>query len=344
MTQSYCLFSCGVSVLRVQGESPGATEPAAETGAQPESAQPESESSWGELQDAGGEEEEDGEEKADADGDGGGGDAEPAHGSAEPAASAEEKQDDTSPLGVDGIAAGAGEEGLAREAGAAVTVAAADHTVGGDVVMVSPRGRASENGLEAVGGAGRGEGEEEVEDGHGAAGGDVGRRPNLGALMTMLVVSLRMQRLVHWVVRKRCLDGLSEENLIDLLAALEVMTRFMELSEGGAGGGTELCVVGVVCFCLRGGAVELCGSDACWRRIQLVPIVESSLYCCISHSPGTADYAVECGVLAPPRLVAAFAVCPRSGNLLRSTWDTPLAQRHLLPCIISVLRGRRPPA
>ncbi|CAM9889984.1 unnamed protein product [Discosporangium mesarthrocarpum] len=37
----------------------------------------------------------------------------------------------------------------------------------------------------------------------------------------MLVVSLRMQRLAHWLMRKRCLDGLSEENLMDLLGVLE---------------------------------------------------------------------------------------------------------------------------
>lgn len=79
----------------------------------------------------------------------------------------------------------------------------------GDVVMVSPRG------------GGSGDGRSASVDLDGTAGG-VMRHPNLGALMTMLVVSLRMQRLVHWVVRKRCLDGLSANNLVDLLAALEV--------------------------------------------------------------------------------------------------------------------------
>ncbi|CAM9361842.1 unnamed protein product [Ectocarpus sp. 13 AM-2016] len=78
----------------------------------------------------------------------------------------------------------------------------------GDVVMVSPRG------------GGSGDGSSASVDFDGATGG-VTRHPNLRALMTMLVVSLRMQRLVHWVVRKRCLDGLSANNLVDLLAALE---------------------------------------------------------------------------------------------------------------------------
>eukprot|EP00752_Nemacystus_decipiens_P007866 g7027.t2 len=83
-----------------------------------------------------------------------------------------------------------------------------------DVVMVSPGGgrAVSDSGSDYEAGS--------VAAAAGGGGG-VARRPNLGALMTMLVVSLRMQRLVHWVVRKRCLDGLSAENLVDLLAALE---------------------------------------------------------------------------------------------------------------------------
>lgn len=98
---------------------------------------------------------------------------------------------------------------------------AEQNQVGGDVVMVSPVGHdvASDDGGE---GAGGGSGQNSALESRGFGGGDVSRRPNLGALMTMLVVSLRMQRLVHWVVRKRCLDGLSEENLMDLLSALEV--------------------------------------------------------------------------------------------------------------------------
>lgn len=91
--------------------------------------------------------------------------------------------------------------------------------------MVSPLDQVSDGGFDARGGGGGGdEGEVGSEDGYEGDGG-AERRPNLRALMTMLVVSLRMQRLVHWVVRKRCLDGLSEENLIDLLAALEVMNH-----------------------------------------------------------------------------------------------------------------------
>lgn len=93
----------------------------------------------------------------------------------------------------------------------------AEEAMGGDVVMVSPRpshyGGGSEAGTEGDG------------DGEGA-GSDVERGPNLNALMTMLVVSVRMQRLVHWVVRRRCLDGLSEENMIDLLEVLEVIGWF----------------------------------------------------------------------------------------------------------------------
>lgn len=103
--------------------------------------------------------------------------------------------------------------------------------VGGDVVMVSPVGHdaASDDG-----GEGAGE-QNSTLDSRGFGGGDVSRRPNLGALMTMLVVSLRMQRLVHWVVRKRCLDGLSEENLMDLLSALEVMIAKALLPGGERG-------------------------------------------------------------------------------------------------------------
>lgn len=110
---------------------------------------------------------------------------------------------------------GRGEE---REEGASElrSPAAAAENDDADVVMVSPSdGRAVSDSE-----SGNGDGN----DGN-AAGADVGaitRRPNLRALMTMLVVSLRMQRLVHWVVRKRCLDGLSTGNLVDLLAALEV--------------------------------------------------------------------------------------------------------------------------
>lgn len=85
--------------------------------------------------------------------------------------------------------------------------------VGGDGVMVSPVDNASEDGNgDAMGAQGVAF--------DGAVGGEGG--PNLRGLMTMLVVSIRMQRLVHWVVRRRCLDGLSEENLVGLLGALEV--------------------------------------------------------------------------------------------------------------------------
>lgn len=109
---------------------------------------------------------------------------------------------------------GADEERV-RAADSAAAPPAAAAAEDSDVVMVSPRvGRAvSDSGSDLDGGYA-------AEDG-----GGVVRRPNLGALMTMLVVSLRMQRLVHWVVRKRCLDGLSAENLVDLLAALEVRRR-----------------------------------------------------------------------------------------------------------------------
>ena len=102
-----------------------------------------------------------------------------------------------------------------------------------DVVMVSPRGgrAVSDSGSDYEGGSAA------------AGGGGVARRPNLGALMTMLVVSLRMQRLVHWVVRKRCLDGLSAENLVDLLAALEVRRESCEVRAGVGGVGLR-CSVG----------------------------------------------------------------------------------------------------
>lgn len=179
----------------------------------------ESESSWGELQDAAtpaaaggeagadrsGEEEhkpgrrqfnaDDGSNDTDAAIDVTGG--EPGGGFAEFSQSEEQQQ-------ADGADSGNGEQ----------------HGVGGDVVMVSPHGMTSEDGGEE--GDDVGQGQEFVPELRNG-GGDVSRRPNLGALMTMLVVSLRMQRLVHWVVRKRCLDGLSEENLVDLLSALEVM-------------------------------------------------------------------------------------------------------------------------
>lgn len=93
-----------------------------------------------------------------------------------------------------------------------------------DVVMVSPSGggRGASDGGEPGNGEGSDGGAVGAVEAAAADAGAITRRPNLGALMTMLVVSLRMQRLVHWVVRKRCLDGLSGGNLVDLLAALEV--------------------------------------------------------------------------------------------------------------------------
>lgn len=154
---------------------------------------PDSESSWGELQAAEGGEDNENEDQKEGD--------EHINANGDAAAAA------------DGLNDGHN-EAVVEEAGAVVAEAdpkTVDNTVGGDVVMVSPRDRVSENGQE-------GGGDWEAEP----AGGGEGRRPNLRALMTMLVVSLRMQRLVHWVVRKRCLDGLTEENLMDLLAALEV--------------------------------------------------------------------------------------------------------------------------
>ena len=176
---------------------------AATAGAAAAGPQAESESSWGELQDAGdaddasGDESDDDSDNDSADSANGGDTAEPAN-----AVNADG----------DGDTAGDTANGNKHEAAMAEpdVVAAVDNTVGGDVVMVSPRDRVSvsENGL----------GDWVAEPG----GAGEGRRPNLRALMTMLVVSLRMQRLVHWVVRKRCLDGLTEENLMDLLAALEV--------------------------------------------------------------------------------------------------------------------------
>lgn len=155
----------------------------------------ESESSWGELQDAGGS---GGEEEEVKDF------AESSVDAAEPSGAGGNDEASKEAVGgvIDGVVDGRRQEDLAVDA-------SVDHTVGGDAVMVYPRDEVSENGVPS-GGVGS-------TDGMG-----VGRRPNLGALMTMLVVSLRMQRLVHWVVRKRCLDGLSEENLIDLLSALEV--------------------------------------------------------------------------------------------------------------------------
>lgn len=151
--------------------------------------QPDSESSWGELQEADGGDGNGNEEQKEGEG----------HANANGAA--------------DGGVNGDNSDAVAEEAGAVAEAEAktVDNTDEGDVVMVSPRDRVSENGQEGGGDWG---GE--------PTGAGEGRRPNLRALMTMLVVSLRMQRLVHWVVRKRCLDGLTEENLMDLLAALEV--------------------------------------------------------------------------------------------------------------------------
>lgn len=213
--------------MRLKEQSSPAAEPA--------SAKPESESSWGELQAAGGGEEEgEGEENG----------AEASEGGRNPGAGDGERRDSTQErdqlaqpqhqqqqqeLQEAGGVADGDNGGVTQE-----TVAtSADNMVGGDVVMVSPLDQVSDGGFDAGGagggGGGGGGGDEGSENGYGEeeeeGGVEVERRPNLRALMTMLVVSLRMQRLVHWVVRKRCLDGLSEENLVDLLAALEVMER-----------------------------------------------------------------------------------------------------------------------
>lgn len=199
---------------------------------------PESESSWGELQDA-----TNGEEQSPVDNGNVNGNEEQKGDAERTVAEGDNGQDVTDyPEAYDSAAVGGQEGGAAGVGAGFADVARQDaqeqrlledegstdqQHVGGDVVMVSPLGHGPSQD-------GDGEDRQEVEGqafalelGGSASGGTadtVGvRRPNLGALMTMLVVSLRMQRLVHWVVRKRCLDGLSEENLIDLLSALEVM-------------------------------------------------------------------------------------------------------------------------
>lgn len=210
-------------------------------GAQEESdtavaAKPESESSWGELQDAGDGNEDkhvDGNDKQDSNDNEAAAKEDSGEGKVDGEAQEQKGSESDGARGEDFEQL---REGKSSSAGF-VEASGDQHAVGGDVVMVSPLGQGSddEGEGEAVqepeqeqelnqeddmdvdenGGSG------EVETGSGGAIG-MGRRPNLGALMTMLVVSLRMQRLVHWVVRKRCLDGLTEENLVDLLSALEV--------------------------------------------------------------------------------------------------------------------------
>lgn len=241
--------------------------------AEPTPAKPVSESSWGELQAAGGEDE--GGEGGGAGGaeaseggensNSGAGDGEPRDSNQEMNQLAGQQQQQQQELQeTDGVSGG-DSGGVARETEAT----AADNMVGGDVVMVSPLDQNSDGGFDAGeggrggGGGGGGEGGDRgSENGYGEGEGDgeveVERRPNLRALMTMLVVSLRMQRLVHWVVRKRCLDGLSEENLVDLLAALEVMKsltvrltdRRTDRPADRPTGGPTCCVWG---FCLGGG-------------------------------------------------------------------------------------------
>lgn len=204
----------------------------------------ESESSWGELQHAGGQgaaEREFGEGGyARSDGEGGAEgdhvDTEGANGAIQGGAQGQGQGQDQQ--GSATVSPGAGVAGREEEergggrrhgeeqvAAAELRLPTATENDDADVVMVSPSGgRAMSDGETGNGGADDGStvGSTEEDEGAAADVGAVTRSPNLGALMTMLVVSLRMQRLVHWVVRKRCLDGLSGGNLVDLLAALEV--------------------------------------------------------------------------------------------------------------------------
>lgn len=233
-------------MLCVQEAADDSAEPAAASNARPES-----ESSWGELQDAGDAKDDEkdvegagkeGDEHGDEDDGGadeeldvGDGDDGKADGDDEEAGRAEEGKLDVAEDGPEPLRE-------AENGGAGFVEGGGDqHTVGGDAVMVSPLGQGSdEEEEEEEEEHGRGEGEDQAvekgdekgqdggaDDVPGGVATGVARRPNLGALMTMLVVSLRMQRLVHWVVRKRCLDGLSEENLVDLLSALEVRAHLI---------------------------------------------------------------------------------------------------------------------
>jgi len=144
----------------------------------------------------------------------------------------EEEEEEAETAAAEKCTPGEAEVSTTADAAVGMVVDDGDGDGDGDVVMVSPRGgrAASDSESDYDGGDAAAAG---------AGGGAITRRPNLGALMTMLVVSLRMQRLVHWVVRKRCLDGLSAENLMDLLAALEVRnseerTRFVSPPAGRA--------------------------------------------------------------------------------------------------------------